>query len=31
MEAVEVFATSLGPEVVEEEAPEDVEGLTGGK
>jgi hypothetical protein len=26
--AVEVFATSLGPEVVEEETPEDVEGLT---
>ncbi len=26
--AVEVFATSLGPEVVEQEAPEDVEGLT---
>lgn len=24
-----MFATSLGPEVVEEEAPEDVEGLTG--
>ncbi len=26
--AVEVFATSLGPEVVEQETPEDVEGLT---
>jgi len=26
--AVEMFATSLGPEVVEQEAPEDVEGLT---
>jgi hypothetical protein len=25
--AVEVFATSLGPEIVEQEAPEDVEGL----
>jgi len=26
--AVEVFATSLGPEIVEHEAPEDVKGLT---
>jgi hypothetical protein len=26
--AVKVFATSLGPEIVEQEAPEDVEGLT---
>jgi hypothetical protein len=29
VEAVEVFPTSLGPEIVEQEAPEDVEGLTG--
>jgi hypothetical protein len=29
VEAFEVIPTSLGPEIVEQEAPEDVEGLTG--